>query len=405
MNNNKTGNNIGNKRRKTNRNVSVCLKDCKLFQNKDISMAKLNSAAYKNENAYQKSFDNIVKFSESIDDKEKKRIDCCVYNKNNDDGLFSAWVYYKFLVDNDLASDNIVFIPLSPASGNKVDYHVRNNLDKMKGKVVIICDIAYSFVNLKAISDVAKGMFLVDDHPRSDSELKELDKIDMLKGNWFIGDDKHSAVAYTWKFFFPKDNVPVIVQYIDNDDRKLNLPFLFYDRAFKTYISFRITHSPYVKKFVSVKEFKMLNDQIENIDRNFMLAVGHYYDELVNNIKDQVAKNASYQYFQGHPVTVLNYNDPVLYKMVSRQMITNAERAGKNVDFAVLWGWEYTTNAYKVFLSEKHTGKPPRFNLGVMADKLGKQGGHPMGGKGTRYIGNFYWPRKNGQDIWDLFKR
>lgn len=395
--------NNGNKRRQVNRNVSACLKDCKLFQNTDVSMAKLDRAAYKNENSYQRSFGDIEKFAKTVSDKDKKLIDCCVYNKNNDDGLFSAWVYYKFLEKNGLASDNIVFLPLSPASGNRVDHLVRKNLDKMKGRVVLICDIAYSVVNLKAIEGVAKGMYLVDDHPRGNAEMKALAGVDMLKGRMFIGDDKHSAVAYTWKFFFPDDAVPMIVQYIDNDDRKLNLPHLHYDRAFKTFISFRITHSPYIRKFVSVKEFKMLDAQIEQIDKNFMLTVGHYYDELVNNIKDQVAKNASFQMFQGHPVTVLNYNDPVLYKMVSRQMITNAERMGKKVDFAVLWGWEYTSNAYKVFLSEKHTGSAPRFNLGKMAENLGRKGGHPMGGKGTKYIGNFYWPRKNGQDIWDLF--
>jgi hypothetical protein len=124
----------------------------------------------------------------------------------------------------------------------------------------------------------------------------------------------------------------------------------------------------------------------------------------VNNLKDQIAKNAAYKKFQGHNVAVLNFNDPALYKMVARQMITNAEKSGNNVDFAVLWGWEYTTNAYKVFISEKHTGKPPRFNLPALAQRLGQKGGHHLGGKGSKYIGNFYWSRKKGQDIWDLFE-
>jgi len=152
-----------------------------------------------------------------------------------------------------------------------------------------------------------------------------------------------------------------------------------------------------------VDAFARLDNQIENIDKNFMLMVGYYYDELVNNLKDQIAKNAAYKKFEGHNVAVLNFNDPALYKMVARQMITNAEKSGKNVDFAVLWGWEYTTNAYKIFLSEKHTNKPPRFNLPAMAQRLGKKGGHHLGGKGSKYIGNFYWTRKKGQDIWDLF--
>lgn len=388
-----------------NSNVSTCLKDCKLFQNKDVKLSELNAAAYKNEANYQKSFPDITQFAKSIPDKDKEQINCCIYNANNDDGLFSAWVFYKYLLSINKADDSITFVPLAPASGNKPDWHLEKQMDFINGRNVIICDIAYSLPNLELISTGAKRIYIIDDHTRSNKELKELDSINTLKGNWFIGDDRHSAVAYTWKFFFPDEPVPIIVQYIDNDDRKLNLPFLFYDRAFKTYISFRITHSPYIKKLTTCDAFEKLNAQIENIDKNFMLTVGHYYDELVNNIKDQVARNASFQHFQGHPVYVLNYNDPVLYKMVARQMITNAEKAGKDIDFAVLWGWEYTTNAYKIFLSEKHTGKPPRFNLGQLAQKLGKKGGHHMGGKGTKYIGNFYWPRKKGQDIWDLFGR
>jgi hypothetical protein len=397
--------NSNSKKSNINSNISSCLKDCKLFQNKDVKLSELNQAAYKNEANYQKSFPKITEFAKTISDKDKQQINCCIYNANNDDGLFSAWVFYKYLLSINKADDSITFVPLAPASGNKPDWHLEKQMDFINGRNVIICDIAYSLPNLELISTSAKRIYIIDDHTRSNKELKELDTIEILKGNWFIGDDRHSAVAYTWKFFFPDEPVPVIVQYIDNDDRKLNLPFLFYDRAFKTYISFRITHSPYIKKLTNCDAFAKLNAQIENIDKNFMLTVGHYYDELVNNIKDQVARNASFQYFQNHPVYVLNYNDPVLYKMVARQMITNAEKAGKDIDFAVLWGWEYTTNAYKVFLSEKHTGKSPKFNLGQLAQKLGKKGGHPMGGKGTKYIGNFYWPRKKGQDIWDLFGR
>ena len=401
--NSSNSSNFLNKRKDTNKKISDCLKKCELFSN-DSRTSNPSYSAYETEANYQKSFTEIEKFAKSITEKKRKSINCCIYNQNNDDGLFSAWVFYKYLVHTGNANNNITFVPLSPASGNRPDWHLEKKLDFIRGRNVIICDIAYSLVNLEIIAKEAETLYMIDDHPRTDKELKELDTIPKLKKNWFIGDEKHSAVAYTWKFFFPKDPVPIIVQYIDNDDRKLHLPFLFYDRLFKTYISFRITHSPYIKKFTDVDAFARLDNQIENIDKNFMLTVGYYYDELVNNLKEQIAKNASYQRFQGHNVTVLNFNDPALYKMVARQMITNADKSGNKVDFAVLWGWEYTTNAYKVFLSEKHTGKPPRFNLPALAQRLGQKGGHHLGGKGSRFVGNFYWPRKKGQDIWDLFE-
>ena len=42
-------------------------------------------------------------------------------------------------------------------------------------------------------------------------------------------------------------------------------------------------------------------------------------------------------YFDGHfPVYILNFKDPALYKMVAKQMITNAKNRGHNIAFAVL---------------------------------------------------------------------
>jgi hypothetical protein len=85
-------------------------------------------------------------------------------------------------------------------------------------------------------------------------------------------------------------------------------------------------------------------------------------------------------------------------------MITNAEKRGDKIDFALLWGWEYTSNAYKIFMSEKQ-GPPPKFNLPELARKLGHEGGHRLSGFGSKWVGNFYWPRDKSHDIWDLFDK
>jgi hypothetical protein len=82
-----------------------------------------------------------------------------------------------------------------------------------------------------------------------------------------------------------------------------------------SFFNYRIFHSPYLKiNFDSIQDFKIL-DAIVNDEYKFISnLIGHYYDELANNIKEQVARNARKATFQGHPVYVLNYNDPVLYK-------------------------------------------------------------------------------------------
>jgi len=119
-----------------------------------------------------------------------------------------------------------------------------------------------------------------------------------------------------------------------------------------------------------MEDFVYLDNVTKNEFNLLINMIGHYYEELANNIKDQVARNARKATFQGHPVYVLNYNDPVLYKMVARQMLTNAQKRGDHIDFAVLWGFEYTNNCYKVYLCEFHHGKP-KYNLPQIAKTLG----------------------------------
>jgi len=90
--------------------------------------------------------------------------------------------------------------------------------------------------------------------------------------------------------------------------------------------------------------------------------------------------------------------------MVARQMLTNAQKAGDNIHFAVLWGYEYTSNAYRVQLVEFHSGKP-KYNLPNIASKLGNIGKTGKGGGGDKFVGNFYWPHSKDNDIWDLFSK
>ena len=123
----------------------------------------------------------------------------------------------------------------------------------------------------------------------------------------------------------------------------------------------------------------------------------------LNNLKDQVARNAVFGYFEGHPVYILCYNDPALKTMVQRQMVTNAKKANKKIDFVVTWGWEHGKGVYNVQLSEDHSMPLPGNNLPEMARKLGNIGGYREGGGGSKHVGHFYWPRGNGKDIWDLF--
>ena len=353
----------------------------------------------KSEEDYQNSFDNIIAFSNKITAAKKKGINAIIYHADNADGLFSAYIAVQYLLEN--KKDDINILPLKPSSGYGIDSRLEKDMSKIEGRNLLVLDLSYNKETLVFLKTHAKSVIILDDHPRNDNAYKN-------SNTFFVGDDRHAAVAYTWKFFYPNEPVPLFVQVVDNDDRKLQLPFLRHldFHSYSVFYNYRLIHNPYLNmKFDKPSDFKYIELIIDSTNMMVYNVIGHYYDEVVNNIKDQVARNARFAYFQGHPVYVLNYNDPVLYKMVARQMITNAENNNQNIDFAVLWGYEYTSGSYKVFLSEKHTRGKPRFNLPQIARTLGKIGDTKKGGGGGGFVGNFYWPRNNKKDIWDLFTK
>jgi hypothetical protein len=354
---------------------------------------------------YQNSFDDIIKFSKKITLAKKKGINCIIYHVDNSDGIISANTVIKYLTENKVG-DDINIIPARPSSGaGFVNKQLEKYESQIKGRNVIILDLQYNKENLNYISSLAKNVIIIDDHPIGQNQIN-LDKSN--SENHFIGDNSHASVAYTWKFFYPKIDVPLYIQIIDNDDRKLQLPYLSKYRNISSFYNYRIFHNPYLQKigikFDKISDFENLDILISNEYHNISNIIGHYYDELANNIKDQVARNARFAYFEGHPVYVLNYNDPVLSRMVARQMLTNAKARGDNIDFVVLWGYEYTNQCYRVQLVEFHSGDP-KHNLPYIAKTLGNLGGIRKGGSGTKYVGNFYWPHTREKDIWDLFGR
>lgn len=343
---------------------------------------------------YQDSFDDIIAFSKKITALKKKAINCIIFHTENSDGVMSANIALKYLLEN--KKNDIHLIPAKPFSGKgKIDPRLTQYEDKIKDRNVLILDLQYNDDIINYIKNIAKNIYIIDDHSINDKK----------NNSHFVGDSNHASIAYTWKFFYPKTDVPKYVQIIDNDDRKLQLPYLSKYRNMSSFFNYRIFHNPYLKiKFDNIEDFENLNSVITDEYKVISNLIGHYYDELANNIKDQVARNARPAKFQGHPVHVLNYNDPVLSRMVARQILTNAKIKGQNIHFAVLWGYEYTSQAYRVQLCEFHGGKP-KYNLASMAKTLGNIGGTFRGGGGDKYVGNFYWPKSKDKDIWDLFSK
>ena len=379
--------------------LSNCLEKCKLFPTEVTETFIRKDIFFKTESEYQNSFSDILSFSKKITSIQKDSIDVVMFHAANEDGLMAAYYIFKYFENK----KELNFIPTRPSSSNTMLNHRLKKYDFiLRNKNVIIVDLSFGKANYDYLSQLCNSIIIIDDHPRKNNVLSTYPNLD-----YFVGDDKHCASVYTYKFFNPKENIPLDLIYIDNNDRKLQLPFInsMLYRYITVYNNFKVIHSPYLGiRFIKNEDFKKLEQLLFDVSFDYKCLVGKLYDEVCNNIKTQIAQNAVKKQFCGHPVYILNFNDPVLYKMVSREMFSVAERKGDQIDFVVLYGWEFTSNAYKVFVSEKHTGKPPQFTR-ELYDILNNYGKFTTkSGKVTQYVMNFYYPHNREHDIWDMIE-
>jgi len=347
-----------------------------------------NKKAYNN---YEDSFDDILSFRKKFTKREIDNIDVIIYHNENNDGMFAAAIAYHYLTENN--SKNITNITLIGEKPGKFNFR-----DRIIDKNILILDLSLKPEFLNEIIKLSKSYIVIDDHSKT-----------LLNNEFIFNGNMHSACGYTWKFFYPKIAVPNTILYIDSSDGKLFLSFIpkSYSTLFTQSSGIRYTHSKSKELMIRkqsgdffIELWNVLNDSKKI---NMLIAIGHYYHEFSENLKEQIAINAVPMNFQGYKVGVLNFNSPLLSKPVGRQIITNFKNKGLHIDFAVLWGYEYTSNAYRIQLIDDH--KQGKIKMDEIALKLGTIGGSPKGGHGHPHVGNFYWPKNNNRDIWDLFSK
>ncbi len=369
--------------------IRNCVKNKELKQVYKQSGNNKFAPKYATKEEYDNSFTSIEQFSKKFTPSQLKSIDTIVFNENND-GFFAGAIAYHAL--KELGANIKKIAKIKPNQAYKPDK------DFDRGASAIFVDVDFSESTLKYMLDYCKYMIVIDDHePRM--------KHENFYSSWVPskGKNDHSACACTWKFFYPREHVPFVISYVDSSDTKLFLPWVSYGSKFSEAMGFRYTHSrgPEMRaKIASGKVFEELWDIIMQSNVNDLITFGHYYFEVTEKLKEQIAVNAQIRDFQGYKVGVLNFRSPALTKKVGRQICTNLK--GK-IDFAVLWGWEYTLNCYGITLINDHQ------KTSTKVDEIGKKlaaiGGHYKGGGGREDEYNLYWPRDNKRDIWDLFEK
>ncbi len=373
--------------------LSECLKKQDLFTS---GMTK-NEKNKMNKN-YENSFDEIAKFRESITSNDVRQIDTIIYHDENNDGVFSAVIAYHYLMtelfkNNANKREKLQLIPDKPRGG--VRFLNPRNIEKLKGRNVLIVDLDYHPDYLKQLQQQCASVMIIDDHQAKNT---------VNQSKIFVGTN-HAACANVWKFFYPSKPIPEVIKMIDISDSKKQLgAYSNYMNLFTLFIGHRYTHNKRMKKDLKQLMNELWDKVIEANSVNAFIVGGHYMDEVQESLKEQIAINAKPAKFQGYNVGVLNFNAPALKKMVGRQINTNFERMGQPIDFAVVWGYEYTSGSYDITLIDNHRPEST-INLADIAIKLGKICGDKRGGGGHPHQSHFYLKRSQKMDIWDLFEK
>lgn len=136
--------------------------------------------------------------------------DICVYHFPCDDGFASAWIAKKKWPAIILAPTNYGL----PFPDVDID-----------GKNVLIADFSYKRAELAALGERAHSIMVLDHHKTAEAELADFNRLAyfapeaaQVTGVVVHFDMERSGAALTWRFCFPDDPVPRMIQHIEDRD-------------------------------------------------------------------------------------------------------------------------------------------------------------------------------------------
>lgn len=135
----------------------------------------------------------------------KDTIDLVIYHGKCPDGFGAAlcvWIYF-----NEHGGKN--------KNNKSIEYYgatYNQSPPQVSGRNVLVCDFSYKYdIMLKMLTDA--NSFLIIDHHKSGME--NLEKIDE---KYKIFDMNHSGASLTWSYMFPERTMPLLIQYIEDND-------------------------------------------------------------------------------------------------------------------------------------------------------------------------------------------
>lgn len=135
---------------------------------------------------------------------KKDDINFVIYHSPCSDGFTSALCAYIYLRNKGKNMEDIKFFP-----GN----YGNPDIPDVTGKNVLICDFSYKKEIFDKMYEQTNGNILVLDHHKTAE--KELENVNNENK---VFDMKHCGAYITWTYFFGFDNIPKMIEYVEDND-------------------------------------------------------------------------------------------------------------------------------------------------------------------------------------------
>ena len=265
-------------------------------------------------------------------------INVVIYHNPCSDGFGGRWVAERYLRKN--AVGNVYYI--SANYGEEPYEHV-------EGANVLIIDFSYDANVIKEMLTKVNKLLILDHHASAERKL-----VDFPDNSYF--DMTHSGAWLAWKYFYPDDEVPKLIEYIQDRDLWTNkLPGT---EAFSLYFQ---TFVPF--KFESYEEYFDDKDVEKAIELGKPMI--SYRDQMVK----QLAGNAKLI------ETKTNEGKKITYYLVNCNAFISelGNYLSQKADFAVIW---FCNNFKDNNVLQVKLRSDNRFDVSRFADQFGG-GGHP----------------------------
>ncbi|MEI6296949.1 MAG: DHHA1 domain-containing protein [bacterium] len=195
-----------------------------------------------------------------------------IYHSDCPDGFSAAYVAWKKF------GDTATYVPVFP--GEKL-------VQGLSGKKVYTIDFCYPLDIMRELVKIAE-VVVIDHH------ISNADSVKLASESLF--DITHSGSVLAWKYFFPEQEVPVLLRYVEENDLwTYNLPS-----------SKEVTQSLNLRSFDFQVWDNLVSDFEDEEKRNIYIREGEILIKKMDKVVADLVKDSYLAEFEGYQCLVVN---------------------------------------------------------------------------------------------------